>query len=55
MKPQKIAAKRISFYVPEDWHKKIKRQSLDQNISMKKWILDAITEKFKKERELGWD
>lgn len=55
MKPIKIKAKRMIFDMPEEWHVKIKKQSIDQNTSMKQWLLDAVTDKFKKQQTLGWD
>lgn len=51
----KIEGKKIIFLLPEQWHRKIKLQALEQNISMKQWVLDAIGDKFKKQKDLGWD
>lgn len=45
--------KQISFEIPEEWHKDIKMRALNNNTSVKEWILEAISDKVCSERALG--
>ena len=44
--------KQMNFDIPEAWHKDIKMRALLQNMSIKDWILLAMGERIKKEKEL---
>lgn len=44
--------KQIIFDIPQDWHKDIKQRALHINMTVKAWILLAIGERIKKEKEL---
>jgi predicted HicB family RNase H-like nuclease len=44
----------LAFDMPADWHSTIKIRAIEQNKSMKDWVLEAIHEKLKREEELGW-
>ena len=48
---QKPKVKRLSVDLPEEYHRDIKTRASDQKISIKKYIMDAIFEKMRKERE----
>lgn len=46
---RKINNKRLLLEVPEEIHKEVKSRAIFINISMRKWILQAILEKMAKE------
>jgi len=43
--------KQLAIEIPDNWHKEIKQRALDYNMSIKDWVLDAIIQKVKKEKE----
>ena len=43
--------KRLLLNVSDELHKEVKSRAVYKNISMKKWILQAILEKIKKENQ----
>jgi predicted HicB family RNase H-like nuclease len=53
----KSALKQLHFVydVPEEWHMALKKRALEQNMTIKKWVIAAIEEKIQRERELGWE
>jgi predicted DNA binding CopG/RHH family protein len=43
--------KRIIIEVSSEDHKEIKRRATNRGITIRKWVLDAIADKIKKEKQ----
>lgn len=50
-----LEEKRLVVWLNKSFHHEIKRRSVVQNVSIRKWIEEAISEKIRKEIELGFD
>ncbi len=42
--------KQLNFWIPLEWHNEIKIKAIEKNTTVKKWILQAIIEQIKREK-----
>lgn len=47
--------KRIVIDVPTEWHTKIKIRAAEMHVTIQRYVMKALYEQFKKEKDLGWD
>jgi hypothetical protein len=50
----KVDEKRLTIDMDKITHSHIKKIAVDRNTSMRKWILEAIAEKIRRDLELGF-
>jgi len=47
--------RQISFDVPEEYLQHIKKHISEMDITMKKWIMEAMDTKFLVDKHFGWE
>ena len=51
LRSMKVIIKRLSIEIPSKLHKEMKVRALFRNITLRKWVMLAIMERIKKEKE----
>lgn len=55
MPKKRDGLKQLNFEIPDDLHTKIKRRAAAYNLSVRNWIIQAMNEKLKNDKDLGWE